>query len=97
MWARIQQQPLLFSSLPLELETYGGPGLGSDEGSAVRRYLMGQGCCGVSTGAWRLAMESSSELGRPLVPWAAVALPVCVAQEGEHTACGRASSATTLP
>ena len=42
----------------------------------VRRYLVSQGCCGASSSAWRLAVEGTAEMGTPLVPWAAVALPL---------------------
>jgi hypothetical protein len=48
----------------------------------LRRYLVGQGCCGAASTAWQLAVEGTADLGAPLVPWGAVALPLQVAREG---------------
>lgn len=76
--------PLVHPPSPSGAGSAGGGGVHGGGGAAVvRRYLVGQGCCGQATPAWRLAAEGTAEAGTPLVPWGAVALPLQAAGEGE--------------
>jgi hypothetical protein len=88
--AALQVQSVYSSSFVLEIESRA-----SDANTTVRCFLVGQGLCGIHTPAWQLALEGTAEMGTPLVPWGAVALPLQTALEQDYV--GRSFCFLPLP